>query len=94
MGKRLQYNSEESGAKASTEVGRDILRNNPINAVGKRKTMGILKLTIAVGSPQRTNFEEVEVTVDTGFTYTALPRDLLEQLGVPVDATLPSETAD
>ena len=30
--------------------------------------MGILKLTIAVGNPQRTNFEEVEVTVDTGST--------------------------
>ena len=56
--------------------------------------MGILKLTISVGNPQRTNFEEVEVTVDTGSTYTALPRALLAQLGVPVDVTLPSEASD
>ena len=56
--------------------------------------MGILKVTIQVGNPQRTVFEEVELTVDTGSTYTALPRALLEQLDVPVDVTLPSETAD
>ena len=56
--------------------------------------MGILKVSIDVGNPQRTVFEEVELTVDTGSTYTALPRALLEQLGVPVDVTLPSEMAD
>lgn len=56
--------------------------------------MGILKVTIEVGNPQRNVFEEVEVTVDTGSTYTALPRTLLEQLGVPVDVSRPSELAD
>ena len=56
--------------------------------------MGILKVSIDVGNPQRTVFEEVELTAVTGSTYTALPRALLEQLGVPVDVTLPSETAD
>ena len=56
--------------------------------------MGILKVTIEVGNSQRTVFEEVELTVDTGSTYTALPRALLERLGVPIDVTLPSETAD
>ena len=39
-------------------------------------------------------FEDLEVTVDTGSTYTAVPRELLRRLGVPVERSLPSETAD
>ena len=56
--------------------------------------MGILKVITEVGNLQRTVFEEVELTVDTGSIYTALPRTLLERLGVAVDVTQPSETAD
>ena len=56
--------------------------------------MGTVITTIEVGDPQGRNFQRVDVEVDTGSTYTALPRTLLEQLGVPVDVTLPSETAD
>ena len=32
--------------------------------------------------------------VDTGSTYTAVPREMLQRLGVPVERSLPSETAD
>lgn len=32
--------------------------------------------------------------VDTGSTYTALPRQLLESLGVPVDTSVPARLAD
>ena len=32
--------------------------------------------------------------VDTGSTYTAAPRELLQRLGVPVERSHPSETAD
>ena len=32
--------------------------------------------------------------VDTGSTYTAVPRELLQRLGVLVERSLPSETAD
>ena len=39
-------------------------------------------------------FEDIEVTVNTGSTYTAVPRKLLQRLGVPVERSLPSETAD
>ena len=53
-----------------------------------------IKVTIAVGSPQGRLFEDLEVTVDTGSTYTAVPRELLRRLGVPVERSLPSETAD
>ena len=32
--------------------------------------------------------------MDTGSTYTAVPRELLRRLGVPVERSLSSETAD
>ena len=56
--------------------------------------MGTLKVTIAVGDSQGRQFEELDVTVDTGSTYTVVPRTMLDRLGVPVQRTLPSETAD
>ena len=56
--------------------------------------MGTVKVTIGVGDPQGRQFEDVEVVVDTGSTYTAVPREMLQRLGVPVKRSLPSETAD
>ena len=56
--------------------------------------MGTVKVTIGVGDPQGRQFEVVEVVVDTGSTYTSVPRELLQKLGVPVERSLPSETAD
>ena len=55
--------------------------------------MGTVKVTIGVGDPQGQRFEDLEVTVDTGRAYTAAPRELLQRLGVPVERSLPSETA-
>ena len=51
-------------------------------------------LTIEIGDPQGGQFEELEVTVGTRSTYTAVPRAMLDRLGVPVERSLPSETAD
>ena len=56
--------------------------------------MGTVKVPIAVGDPQGRTFEEIEVVVDTGSTYTAVPRAMLQRLGVPVERSLPSQTAD
>ena len=56
--------------------------------------LGTVKLTIAVGDPQGRQFEELNVTVSTCSTYTVLPRATLERLGVLVERSLPSETAD
>ena len=56
--------------------------------------MGTVKVTIAVGDSQGRQFEELDVTVDTGSTYTAVPRAMLQRLGIPVERSLPSETAD
>ena len=56
--------------------------------------MGIVTVTIEVGDPQGSQFEELDVIVDTGSTYTAVPREMLQRLGVSVQRSLPSETAD
>ena len=56
--------------------------------------MGTITVTIQVGDPHGEQFEEIDITVDTGSTYTAVPRAILERLGTPVDRSLPSETAD
>ena len=56
--------------------------------------MRTVKITIAVGDPQGRHFEDLEVTVATGSTFTDVPRTLLTRLGVPVARSLPTETAD
>ena len=56
--------------------------------------MRTLKVTIAVGDSQGQQFEELDVTVDTGSTYTAVPRAMLHSMGIPVERSLSSEAAD
>ncbi len=56
--------------------------------------MGTVKVTIAVGNTEGNRFESLEVTVDTGSTFTAIPRELLQRLGVPVLRSAQSELAD
>ena len=56
--------------------------------------MGTVTTTIEVGDPQGGNFQEIELEVDTGSTYTALPRKMLEALGVPVNRSEQSRLAD
>ena len=56
--------------------------------------MGKLMVTIGVGDQQGRRFEDLDVIVDTGSTFTAVPRTLLEKLGVPVRRTAQSRLAD
>ncbi len=56
--------------------------------------MGTVTTTMEVGDPQGRNFQEVELEVDTGSTYTALPRKMLEGLGVRVISAVPARLAD
>ena len=56
--------------------------------------MGRVEITIAVGAPQGNKFEELEVLVDTGATFTKVPREMLERLGAPVERSVLSELAD
>jgi predicted aspartyl protease len=43
--------------------------------------MGTFSVTVDIGSPDRRTWRTVEVLVDTGATFTWLPRGLLEELG-------------
>ena len=56
--------------------------------------MGGVIAAIEVGDPQGLNFRPVAVEVDTGSTFTALPREMLQSLGVPVARTVPARLAD
>ena len=56
--------------------------------------MGAVQVTIEVGDTSGERFEPVEVTVDTGATFSQIPGELLHRLGVPVQRTLESELAD
>ena len=56
--------------------------------------MGSVITTIEVGDPQGQKFQSVEAEADTGSTYTALPREMLVALGVPVQTSVESQLAD
>ena len=56
--------------------------------------MGSVYVTIEVGDPQGLDFRQVQVEVDTGSTFTALPGELLESLGVLARRTVASRLAD
>ena len=56
--------------------------------------MGTVTVTIGVGDPHGQRFEDLDVTVDTGPTITAVPGELLQRLGVPVERSVQSELAD
>ena len=56
--------------------------------------MGTVIVTIGVGDPQGQKFEDLEVVVDTGTTFSTIPRTMMERLGVPVERSAQSELAD
>lgn len=44
--------------------------------------MGTFRVQVEIGDPAGQRYEPVEVLVDTGATYTTVPRPLLDSLGV------------
>ena len=56
--------------------------------------MGKFAITIGVCNQQGKQLEDLEVTVDTGSTFTAVPRAMLARLRVPVRRTGQSRVAD
>ena len=56
--------------------------------------MGRVTVTIEVGDPQEQRFQEVEVIVDTGATLSAIPADILRNLGIQVRRTDNARLAD
>ena len=56
--------------------------------------MGTFSVTVDIGSPDRRTWRPVEVLVDTGATFTWLPRGLLEELGHTPDSKKSFELGD
>ena len=56
--------------------------------------MGTFTVPLGVADLQGRGFVEVEALVDTGATYTSVPEDIFEKLGVEVRETRPFEVAD
>ena len=56
--------------------------------------MGTVTVTIGIGDPGGQLFEELEAEVDTGSTFTAVSRELLRRLGVPVTRSALASLAD
>ena len=56
--------------------------------------MGAVTVTVEVGDLQGRQFREVAAEVAAGATYSAIPRAVLEELGVRVMDTLPTKLAD
>jgi len=44
--------------------------------------MATFRVTIEIGPMDQSRFEQIEALVDTGATYTVVPRDVLERLGI------------
>ena len=44
--------------------------------------MGVFRVPIEIGDLQASKFETVEALVDTGATYTMIPRSILARLGI------------
>ena len=60
----------------------------------ERTGMGTFRITVEIADPQGKRFEPVEMLVDTGATFAKAPRELLEQLSVPIESTYTAELAD
>ncbi|MGQ9573340.1 MAG: retroviral-like aspartic protease family protein [Dehalococcoidia bacterium] len=56
--------------------------------------MGSFRVRIEVGDRQGERFEPLEALVDTGATYTWVPRSILERLGLQPEQQRPFITAD
>ena len=56
--------------------------------------MGIFNVEIQVGDPDGERYETVEAMVDSGATFTFIPRSLLERLGVRPHESITFEIAD
>ena len=56
--------------------------------------MGHFRVAVQVGHPTGERFEAIEALVDTGATYTWVPRDVLERLGVVPEDEWPFVLAD
>jgi clan AA aspartic protease len=55
--------------------------------------MNTFHVQFEIGNPAATRFEEIEALVDTGSTFSAAPREVLERLGIRPTRREPFEIA-
>ncbi len=56
--------------------------------------MGTFKVKLEIGDPQGRRWETVEALVDTGASFSMVPRPLLERLGIIPQEKVPFQLAD
>ncbi len=56
--------------------------------------MGHFRVIVQVAKGAGERFESIETLVDTGATYTWIPRDVLQRLGVPPEEEWPLSSPD
>lgn len=56
--------------------------------------MGTFRTSFEIGDPEGERWETVDGLVDTGASYTWMPRDVLERLGIEPEERWEFETAD
>ena len=56
--------------------------------------MGTFRVNLEIGDPGGQRFEQVEALVDSGATYTFIPRSVLGALGVQPHRTMSFQMAD
>ena len=61
---------------------------------GPDSGMGHFRVPVQVGSRTGEHLESLEALVDTGATFTLIPREVLERLGVVPEEEWPFELAD
>ncbi len=56
--------------------------------------MGTFRITVEIGGQSGQRFQELEALVDTGATFTKVPRSILEALDIPAVRTYTALLAD
>lgn len=72
----------------TNEWGWSELRN------GESTGMGVFRITVEIGDQSGHGFRELETLVDTGATFTRVPRSILEALDIPRARTYTALLAD
>ena len=87
----VEFTPSEPGVPGSSHA-------HPGNELGLEQTqrtrMGTFQITVEIADPRGEQFEAVEMLVGTGATFTKVPRDLLERLGVPAESTYTAVLVD
>jgi len=70
------------------------VKGSPRSRVGEKPKVGTFKVRIDIGSADRRTFQAMDALVDTGATFSSVPRKLLEEVGYHPIARRPFELAD